>query len=178
MATGPSDRGTQMRPARPASPAATAAPTCAGVVASGAGSIPAVIRPMTNPGLTRSTRTPEPCSESASPRANASRPALAAPYTKFALRGLTAATDESITTVPCPAARIRAVSASSAVTWLVKLVSISVRGFVRGRVQRSCGREHAGRGDHQVDRAVRGTRPRPGPARPRRRVASTKGELP
>jgi hypothetical protein len=56
-----------------------AAPTRSGVVASGAGVMPAVIRPTTKPGLTRSTRTPLPCSESASPRAKASRPALAAP---------------------------------------------------------------------------------------------------
>ncbi len=36
-----------------------------GVVASGAGFIPSVIRPITNPGRTSSTRTPVPCSESA-----------------------------------------------------------------------------------------------------------------
>ena len=55
---------------------------------------------MTKPGRTRSTRTPVPCSESASPRAKASRPALAAPYTKLALRGRTAATEDSTTMVP------------------------------------------------------------------------------
>jgi hypothetical protein len=49
----------------PRSAAATAAPTASGVVASGAAAIPAVIRPVTNPGLTSSKRTPVPCSASA-----------------------------------------------------------------------------------------------------------------
>ena len=41
--------------------------------------MPAVIRPVTNPGRTSSTNTPPAKSESASPRANVSSPALAAP---------------------------------------------------------------------------------------------------
>src|SRR5258708_15467413 len=98
MANGRSDDGTQTTEAELASPAATAAPTCAGVVASGAGFIPAVIRPTTKPGRTRSTRTPLECSESATARANASSPAFAAPQTQIARRGLTAATDDSTTT--------------------------------------------------------------------------------
>jgi hypothetical protein len=58
---------TDLPPPRPWSPSAlaTAAPTPDGVVASGAGFIPWVIRPVTNPGRTSSSRTPEPCRESA-----------------------------------------------------------------------------------------------------------------
>ena len=50
-----------------------------GVDESGAAAIPAVIFPMTKPGLTRSTRTPVQASASVRPRAKASSPALAAP---------------------------------------------------------------------------------------------------
>src|SRR5579859_793257 len=72
-------RGTQSDVALVSSAAATAAPTCAGVDDIGAGLIPAVILPVTKPGLTSRTRTPVPASASARPRANASRPAFAAP---------------------------------------------------------------------------------------------------
>ena len=106
------------------SAAAVARPTASGVVASGAGGMPAVIRPVTNPGRTRTTRTPVPCSRSANPRAKASRPALAEPYTGLALRGRTAATEDSTTMVPRPWARIRAPTASRVLTCPVKLVSI------------------------------------------------------
>ena len=65
---------------RPRSRAATtASATSAGVVEKGAGVIPRVIRPTTNPGRTSSSETPEPCSASASPEANPSSPALAEP---------------------------------------------------------------------------------------------------
>jgi len=79
MARAPREAGiqTDVRPARSA--AAVAAPTCSGVLASGAGLMPAVIAPVTNPGRTSTTRTPVPCSESASPRAKESSPALADP---------------------------------------------------------------------------------------------------
>src|SRR3984957_11431298 len=60
---------------------AVAAATCDGVLDSGAGVIPSVIRPMTKPGRTISSRTPVPCSASANPLANPSRPAFAEPYT-------------------------------------------------------------------------------------------------
>jgi len=116
-----------------------AAPTCSGVVASGAGGMPAVIRPVTNPGRTSSTRTPLPCSESVSPRAKASRPALAAPYTKLAFRGRTAATEDSTTMVPWPWARIRAATASRLVTWPVKLVSTISAARRTSRSTSSCG---------------------------------------
>src|SRR5581483_7627897 len=92
--------------------AAVAAPTWAGVLDRGAGDMPAVIRPVTNPGRTRTTRTPVPCRLSASPRAKASSPALAEPYTKLALRGRTAATEDSTTIVPRPWVRIRVAMAS------------------------------------------------------------------
>src|ERR1035438_9620698 len=93
-AIGTSIDGTQTVVAFPASADATAAPTAAGVLDSGAGLIPSVIRPMTKPGLTSSTRTPLPCSESVRPRADAARPALAAPYTKVALQGRIAAIED------------------------------------------------------------------------------------
>src|ERR1700722_13019654 len=121
------------------SAAAVAAPTLAGVVASGAGGRPAVIRPVTNPGRTRTTRTPLPCSESASPRAKASRPALAAPYTKLALRGRTAATEDSTTIVPNLCLRIWVAMASRAVTCPVKLVSIISAARWTSRSTSACG---------------------------------------
>jgi hypothetical protein len=58
---------------------AVAAATCAGVLDNGAGSMPSVIRPITNPGRTINSRTPLPYSASESPLANPSRPALAEP---------------------------------------------------------------------------------------------------
>src|SRR5580704_10038819 len=93
------------------------------VVDSGAGGMPAVIRPVTNPGRTRTTRTPVPCSRSANPRAKASRPALAEPYTGLARRGRTAATEDSTTMVPRPRARIFSPTASSVLTCTVKFAS-------------------------------------------------------
>ena len=65
VASPASDDGTHTTGLLPRSAVATAAPTASGVVASGAEVIPAVIRPVTNPGLTSSSRTPEPCSASA-----------------------------------------------------------------------------------------------------------------
>jgi hypothetical protein len=138
-ASPPSGAGIHTADFRPRNAAAVALPTCSGVVAIGAGSMPAVIRPVTNPGRTRSTRTPVPCSESVSPRAKASRPALAAPYTKLALRGRTAATEDSTTMVPWPRARIRAATASRLVTWPVKLVSIISAARWTSRSTSSCG---------------------------------------
>ena len=55
--------------------------TTTGSVAKGAGRNPVVILERTNPGRTTTTRTPRSCSASARPKANASRPALVAPYT-------------------------------------------------------------------------------------------------
>ena len=55
----------QLRTAERRRADATAAPTFSGVVASGAGVMPAVILPATKPGRTRIRRTPLPCSESA-----------------------------------------------------------------------------------------------------------------
>lgn len=46
----------------------------------GAGSMPSVIRPITNPGRTINSCTPVPCTASVRPEANESRPALADPY--------------------------------------------------------------------------------------------------
>ena len=56
--------GIQIVPARPASAAMVADATASGVVANGAGSSPAVIRVLTNPGRTTSTRTPVDATES------------------------------------------------------------------------------------------------------------------
>ena len=134
-----SGAGTHTAALRPRRAAAVAAPTCSGVVASGAGGMPAVIRPVTNPGRTSSTRTPVPCSEAVSPRAKASRPALAAPYTKLALRGRTAATEDSTTMVPWPWARIPVATASRLVTWPVKLVSTISAARWTSRSASSCG---------------------------------------
>ena len=58
---------------------AVASATWAGVLDSGAGSMPSVIRPITKPGRTISSRTPLPYSASDSPLANPSSPALAEP---------------------------------------------------------------------------------------------------
>ena len=60
-------------------PRTTASATASGVVAKGAGVIPSVIRPTTNPGRTTVTPTPDPTSESARPWAKASSPALDEP---------------------------------------------------------------------------------------------------
>ena len=62
-----------------ASARAVAAATCAGVLDNGAGVMPCVIRPITKPGRTSSSCIAEPCSASASPLANPSKPALADP---------------------------------------------------------------------------------------------------
>ena len=59
----------------------------------------------TNPGLTTTTRAPEPARESPRPWKKASIPALEDPYTKLARRTLTPATDESATSVPWPCRR-------------------------------------------------------------------------
>ena len=50
------------------------------------GAIPVVMRPITKPGRTISNRTPDPCSASARPLANPSRPALADWYERTAKR--------------------------------------------------------------------------------------------
>ena len=62
-----------------ASARAVAAATCGGVLDMRRGFHPSVIRPITNPGRTSSSRTPEPCSASARPLQNPSSPALAEP---------------------------------------------------------------------------------------------------
>ncbi len=71
--------GTQTVAARRRRPDSTAAATAPGVVASGASRRPAVIRVRTKPGRTTITCTPVPHSESPSPCAKASRPALLEP---------------------------------------------------------------------------------------------------
>ena len=99
--------GTQMVTACPARPAATASATASGVVDNGAASNPAVIFECTKPGRTTRTRTPEPSSSSASPWANASRPAFDAPYTWFDARTRSTVTELRTTSVPWPWSRRR-----------------------------------------------------------------------
>src|SRR5699024_5603728 len=79
------------------SPRVTASATWAGVAGNGAGGRWADICVGTWPGRTTRTRAPLPCRASARPWAKPSRPALAEPYTKFARRVRTPATDESTT---------------------------------------------------------------------------------
>lgn len=77
--TGCRIRGTHTRVAPEFSPRTTASATCDGVLDIGAGDIPSVIVPMTNPGRTSINWTPEPCSASPRPLANPSKPAFALP---------------------------------------------------------------------------------------------------
>ena len=103
--------------------------------------MPAVIRPITKPGRTSSSRTPLPCSESASPRANASRPGLGRAVHEVGLaradrrdRGQ----HHDRARAPCVPQPRRA--PSSVVTWPVKLVSTSSPGPERVAVQHLPGR--------------------------------------
>ncbi len=77
--TGCRTRGTHTRVAPEFSPRTTASATCDGVLDIGAGDIPSVIFPMTNPGRTSINCTPEPCSASPRPLAKPSKPAFALP---------------------------------------------------------------------------------------------------
>ena len=71
--------GTQIVCARVPSAPTVASATASAVVENGAGLSPSVIRVLTKPGRTTSTRTPVPAVASARPCASESRPALAAP---------------------------------------------------------------------------------------------------
>src|SRR5699024_202851 len=72
--------GIHTMPARQATTrSTTTSATCSGVDENGAGSIPAVIRPITKPGRGMMSVTPVPCRASAIPEAKPSRPALAEP---------------------------------------------------------------------------------------------------
>ena len=76
---GPAPTGSRRRCGPLASARAVAAATCAGVLDSGAGVMPSVIRPITNPGRDEQQPDPVPCSASVRPLANPSSPALAEP---------------------------------------------------------------------------------------------------
>ena len=81
MNIGRSAHGTHTVRRRLASAPTVAAATWSGVLDNGAGVMPSVMRPITNPGRTTSRCTPVPCSASARPLLKPSRPALADPYT-------------------------------------------------------------------------------------------------
>lgn len=131
--------GTQTVFRRPRRARAVATPTASAVVANGCGAMPSVIRPVTKPGRTSISRTPVPCSESARPRAKASWPALADPYTGLALRGRIAAVEDSTMIVPRPCARRCAVTASSVLTCPVKFVATIVAARCTSRSHSACG---------------------------------------
>src|SRR5690606_16402165 len=77
--TGRSTAGTHTVCLRARNALTVASATWSGVLENGAGFIPRVIRPITNPGRTSSRCTPLPYRASASPEANPSRPAFAEP---------------------------------------------------------------------------------------------------